>query len=643
MKQFFVLITHLGFDAARFSFALRTGFAVCLAIAVAWWLGLEHPQWAGMTVWAASLPLRGQLLAKSGLRLLGTLLGALVGVLIVVLAKGEISVLMVTLSLWVAACVAVAHLLRGMVTYGAMLAGYSAALVALVGTAQHADILSLGLDRVLTALTGVLMALLVAWYFTPSGGEPVSDRDLRLLAADTFAHLKMALAGQRLSFHQQQELLSRMASLDSSLEMHGVRGEADRHHARLSRLLLVSLVSLLVWRRQADPGVHTQALIDALDGAVRAFETDAPDEQVLEALDKAVQCSRSVPSLATLEDLLERCSEVFARYLQQRPAAPSSEPEQKMLPLALHRDWIGARQASVRAGIAMLAVGTFWWITGSDIGAYMLLGTAVMTSLFSTFESPVMTMRSVFLGNILGVAGALTCHWLVWPLADSLAQQVMLIFPFVALGVLVFAHRRLAAAAFDYNMVLLLLLQPNFPLQGSFSESALLSLGVISAPLIAMLAFRLIYPVNTGRRIRNLQAMMVHEIEDMARRPESASTRLAWRSRLYHRLLQLVRWADLMAGSSFPVAKWGLTILRLEQVTRRLQALQGQPDLPAGLARSTELALRRIEQLGDNPDAAHRALVVAARRLERAGYTSESALLAMTETVLLDSLALFRN
>lgn len=643
MRQFFVLITHLGFDAARFSFALRTGLAVCLAIGVAWLLGLEHPQWAGMTVWAASLPTRGQLLAKSGLRLLGTLLGSLVGVLIVVLAQGQIGVLMLALSFWVAACVAVAHLLRGMVTYGAMLAGYSAALVALVGTAQHADMLSLGVDRMLTALTGVLIAILVAWYFTPPGGEAISDRDLRLLAADTLAHLKRALAGQPLSFHKQQALLSRMAALDTALEMHGLRGEADRHHARLSRLLLVSLVSLLIWRRRAEPGAAAHRLIDALDEAVRAFEADAPEPQVLEALDRVVASGREVPALATLEELLERCAEVFARYLQQRPRASCDNPGQGTLPLALHRDWPGARQASIRAGIAMLAVGTFWWISGSDIGAYMLLGTAVMTSLFSTFESPAMTMHSVFLGNILGVAGALTCHWLAWPLANSQAQQVLLIFPFVALGVLVFAHRRLAAAAFDYNMVLLLLLQPVYPLQGSLFESALLCLGVVSAPLIAMLAYRLIYPVSAARRIRNLQAMMVHDIETLARRPTSAPARLAWRSRLYHRLLQLVRWADLMTGTSFPVAKWGLTILRLERVIRLLQALQSRPDLPPGLGRSADLALRRIAHLGDDPGAVHRALVVTARRLERSGYTSESALLDMTLTVLLDSLALFRN
>ena len=51
-----------GFDSARLRQHLRTAFAACIAVFAAWALGLEHPQWAGMTVWAASQPLRGKLL-----------------------------------------------------------------------------------------------------------------------------------------------------------------------------------------------------------------------------------------------------------------------------------------------------------------------------------------------------------------------------------------------------------------------------------------------------------------------------------------------------------------------------------------------------------------------------------------------------
>ncbi|PRB82248.1 FUSC family protein [Pseudomonas sp. MYb185] len=33
--------------------------ASCLAMALAWSIGLEHPQWSAMTAWAVSQPVRG--------------------------------------------------------------------------------------------------------------------------------------------------------------------------------------------------------------------------------------------------------------------------------------------------------------------------------------------------------------------------------------------------------------------------------------------------------------------------------------------------------------------------------------------------------------------------------------------------------
>ena len=68
-----------GFNGTALRQHLRTACAVCLAVAAAWLLGLQHPQWAGMTVWAASQPLRGQMLEKSLFRVTGTVVGAAVG------------------------------------------------------------------------------------------------------------------------------------------------------------------------------------------------------------------------------------------------------------------------------------------------------------------------------------------------------------------------------------------------------------------------------------------------------------------------------------------------------------------------------------------------------------------------------------
>jgi uncharacterized membrane protein YccC len=84
-----------GFDASRLGFGLRTALACALAIVLAWALGLEHPQWSGMTVWVASQPVRGHLLEKGFFRLAGTASGTLVGMVLVVLSQSSVLVMVV--------------------------------------------------------------------------------------------------------------------------------------------------------------------------------------------------------------------------------------------------------------------------------------------------------------------------------------------------------------------------------------------------------------------------------------------------------------------------------------------------------------------------------------------------------------------
>lgn len=123
--------TQFGFDGPRLTYALRTAFASCVALLVAWFIGLEHPQWSAMTVWAASQPLRGQLLEKSFFRFAGTIIGVIVGVILVVIASDRPIVLVIGLALWLGFCAGLGNVQRGFLSYGTMLAGYSAAMVAL--------------------------------------------------------------------------------------------------------------------------------------------------------------------------------------------------------------------------------------------------------------------------------------------------------------------------------------------------------------------------------------------------------------------------------------------------------------------------------------------------------------------------------
>lgn len=604
-------LARLGFDTARLPFLARTGFTVALAVIVAWLMGLEHPQWAGMTVWAASLPTRGELLAKAGARLGGTILGALVGVLIVYLSQGQIAWLVVGLTVWVGFCVCTGHLFKSFLTYGSILAGYSASLVALVDTSQHDHILDLGIDRMLTALVGVVLAIGISWYFAQRNTDKVSFTELRSITAGVLRHLSQALGGEEASLEQfRHELLSRLSRLDARLETRGISSAQDHARAKRVRQLVPAIVSVLVWRRRAGDEDAVERMRDALERCATLLETNARFDELDRELEHIILTSETLASLSYLTPKLRELKANLQRVLIDSQSTETVRGSSKLI---LHRDWVGARQAALRAMTLMVSVGLVWVYTQAEVGGYMLLGTSVMASLFSTFDSPALLMRSVFLGQVAGATGALVCHWLVWPLADGAGGRVLLMVPFILIGVLVLGHRRTAAMGFDYNMVLLLLLQPIPALSDDFAHSLLLSAAVVVAPLIAMVGYRFVYPVNARARIETMRRLILHEVQDMAEKPLDAKTRIVWRQRIYNRMLLLVRWSDLVGDRRLPAAEWGVGVLRLSLVCEQVHALL--PYLNLAEQRAMKMVLRRIARLEHDPVKVARALKVAARRL----------------------------
>ncbi|MBR9883436.1 MAG: FUSC family protein [Oceanospirillales bacterium] len=633
------LLARLGFDNVRFGFVLRTGIAACLAIALAWWLGLEHPQWAGMTVWASSQPSRGQLLAKGMARLVGTLIGALVGILLVYLSIGHIGWLVLGLSLWIATCVFTAHLVRSFVTYGCMLAGYSAALVALVDTAHHDQILTLGLDRMFTAVAGVLVAIGVSWFFAHGSARNSDQQELRGITTGILRQLSArVVSGVETSTVERDQLIARLAALDAALDTRGIGSARARQQMRRVRLLLLVLVSIVIWTRKTHDSELGLALAQALKEAAVALEAGDGDGY-RSALNCAIERCAGEHHFARLHYNLTRL--LAMTPVMEAGDAPSTKDESDSS-LPLHRDWTGARQSGIRALTLMMTVGAVWLFSGAQIGAYMLLGTAVMTSLFSTFDSPVHTMRSVFIGQVMGAVAALICRWLIWPQVDSEWMLIVSMFPFIMLGVVVFAHRKLVFAGMDYNMVLLLLLQPHYPLVGEVGHSLLMAVAVASAPLIAMAGYWLIYPVNAAKRIELMRRMMLHELRDMTMKPTSGASRERWRLRLYHRLLHLVRWSGQVGDRRFPAEEWGVMLLRLEMTTETLRALlDGKRPISDSTKRAVEYALRRLEQLEHKPERVLRALRVVSVRMAREPDQTEELVFALAADKLQENLALF--
>lgn len=610
-------MAKFGFDLPRLNFAFRTAVAACLALFIAWLLGLEHPQWSAMTVWAAAQPTRGQLLEKGVFRALGTLIGVAAGVGLVAVSGGDPRPLVIGLSVWIGLCVAAGNLLRGYVSYGAMLSGYSASMVALLDTGHPDHVLSLGADRAATIMVGVVTALAVGWLLTPAAAENEMTGRMRRVTARLLRDLAIALrCGNTTTLgDEQRALLAEMAAIDEVLDPHGAGSLRSRQAVRAMRTVLSVQISLLLAGRRGGHG-RNGGLADLLDQAAAGFEAGNGSDGPLARIDAAAFSCRDTD----LGDALQTLSEAIRAHrvaLGQHVETTTSSGHASH-PVVLHRDWIGARQASIRATLCMLLVGLLWVATGWEAAPFLLLGLSIMTTIFSTFDNPAHTMRFVLIGQIFGALGALACRFLVWPFAGNELQVVLLTMPFILGASLFFSHRRTLPTAFDYAMVSLLLLHPVYPLTGDFSSMLSGAIAVVLAPVVALIAYRLIFPLNAGKRLETLIVMMVHELQDMARTEDASQHRLTWRGRLYHRLFRMIRFAERSGDTHRDVTDGGLAVLSVGYSILSLQDLVRSGALTDGEERAAKAALQRLKKVSSEPEKAAAALARASGRLSAA-------------------------
>src|ERR1700735_3889157 len=143
-------------------FGLRLWASVCLALYIAFWLQLDNAYWAGASAAAVCQPSLGASLRKAWFRMIGTAVGAVAIVVLAAFFVQDRVGFLLGLALWGAVWGFVATLLRNFASYGAALAGITAAIIAsdevgAVGGA-NGDVLILAITRATEICIGIICA-----------------------------------------------------------------------------------------------------------------------------------------------------------------------------------------------------------------------------------------------------------------------------------------------------------------------------------------------------------------------------------------------------------------------------------------------------------------------------------------------------
>ncbi len=151
-------LASVAVEAGPALFGLRIALAALAALWLAMRLQLENPRWAAWTVMSLALPTRGQVAQKGLWRAAGTIVGLAAGLVAVACFAQSPLAMGVFLALWLAATAVIGGYLPALASYGAALAGLTAALVVVLSAAAPLDAFALSLERASSIILGVICA-----------------------------------------------------------------------------------------------------------------------------------------------------------------------------------------------------------------------------------------------------------------------------------------------------------------------------------------------------------------------------------------------------------------------------------------------------------------------------------------------------
>jgi uncharacterized membrane protein YccC len=158
-------VTIAGFPLSAWAFALRIWAAMMVGLYAAFWLQLESASSAAVTVGILALQTRGQAYQKAVYRVLATIIGVIASFVIAGLFPQSRDLFMIGFAGWLGLCVYVGGLLDGNRAYGAVLSGYTVALVAVTQIDSPQNIFSAGVNRGAAIVVGIAALAVISDVF----------------------------------------------------------------------------------------------------------------------------------------------------------------------------------------------------------------------------------------------------------------------------------------------------------------------------------------------------------------------------------------------------------------------------------------------------------------------------------------------
>lgn len=531
-------------------FALRTTLAGIAALLTAMWLQLDVPRWAILTVFVVSPPVRGNALRKTVARLVGTVVGCVAAITLVGLFPQERLGYYAVFSTWLGGCAYWATLRRGYVSYAAVLAAFTSAIVASDVASMPHQVWQAAVNRGSATLLGTLFA-----YFASEMSARSDD------APGDFARHVRALAGDLLVWAIGKGGLGRSNDPKDApfttklLGLNEIRTNAIAERPALRWVkpwidglptALLSLQSAVLSLGDAiDRGpdrTDRARLKDAIEGVAVLLRSTAPldlqrlrGEAALLADERDAAWAQSL-NLKEVFDSLRYLLAGLEAILSLSPPidAPPLYPKPTFL---THPDH--ATTNLIRTVIGVLVGFAIWDVTAWANGDIFMVNVAVALVLFVANDDPVAGNWPNLIGNLAGGLVALAAKYLVLVHTNQSLSLVMILFPILFIGAWAETIPKLAALGLFYINGLLVLMEPKNPQQYDFVHDINVLIALVFAYAFVPAIF---LAIGAPRRGAERIAELLTHMRQRGRRVTANSTReerLSLETQMYDELQRL--------------------------------------------------------------------------------------------------------
>lgn len=606
---------------SAWAFAVRIWLAMILALYAAFWLQLSSASSAAVCVAILAQPTRGQALSKAVYRFLGTLVGAVVAIVLMALFAQDRVVLLVAFATWLGLCVFTAHFLQDTRAYGAMLSGYTVAIIAIAHIDSPQNTFDAAVDRV----AAITLGIVAITFINDALGSPSIWRSVRDALAgaigETRTFARETLMRGDPGSERAAALIRRIAAMRGDAS--AIAGELDDGPDRAAgaRSAIAGLYVMAAAARHLRAALArldetSAALEEARRLCLELTEPEGDPDRAVDRLSDLVESAMrdgAVPLDAILA--LQRALD-FARaagFAQDgyRSLAEGGRPRRDV-PLPTHRDVPEALRGAMRVAIAFGLSALLLIHAGWPATSFALVQVASTCALSSITPDP----RAFAKGVLIGMPLAALCAGLVLYGALAGVQGFPLLAIAMAPVVFTACFLSLNPPTFGIGFILLVffpvLLSPSNPQtydpQGFLTNAFL----VIVAALILFFTVRIILPISAGRhRIFALDSARRALVDALAGRGGDATTRTSLNS---DRLLQFAHWSSGSSAVRAASLNRAFDLARMESAAARahaqLRGLAQDPSL-AALAVLAAAAITAVDAAGMRASA--RALLAAGR------------------------------